>query len=112
MANFRNTATGSITANGQSVAIQYRHFDNGAIGVQVTGTFVASMLIEGTIDGTTFVALAYLDVSSVAGAIAGATPITAAGIYRSEAVGFLQVRVRCTAYTSGTAVVTLAALAN
>ena len=110
MGNFRNAVTGSIDALDEAVTLGWRHFENGGVGVQITGTFSAGLRIEGTIDSTTWVPLAYLDVSTVVGAVAGTTNITAPGIYRTEAVGFAMLRVRAAAYTGGTAVVTVVAL--
>jgi hypothetical protein len=88
------------------VAIEYRLFTNGAAGVQVTGTFTATLELQTTIDGTNYVAVQGLKVSDGT----DAPTITAVGIYRYELVGSKGCRVKATAYTSGTAVVTLAAM--
>ena len=111
MGNFRNQATGSITALEGSVELPYRHFDNGAIGIQVTGTWAGTLVIEATLDGTVYVALAFINANTGA-TVSGATGFTANGIYRTELVGVLKARVRCSAYTSGTAVVTTVVLSN
>ncbi len=106
--NFRNQASGTITANGQSVTLPYRHFANGGIGVQVTGTWVATLQFEVTIDGTNYVALPMANVNS--GATASTT--TANGIFAGNVVGVSAFRVTSTAYTSGTATVTIVGLAG
>lgn len=109
MAKIFNKSTGSITANNGTVSIDCRQLENGAVGVQVTGTWSATHKIQGTRDGTNFVDLAFVD--ETAGTVtAGGTGFTANGLFRVEAVGMVSVQVKRTAHTSGTAVVTLVAL--
>lgn len=106
MPNYRNSTSGSIGANDTSVTLAYREFTNGGVGVQVTGTFSATLQFEMTIDGTNFVAIQAASVTT--GTIA--TTTTATGIFKFDVVGALAVRVRSTAYTSGTATVSLVCL--
>ena len=108
MGQMKIVATGTLTAAEQAVTAEFRHLSNGAAGVQLTGTFVGTFLIEVTMDATNWVAYAYINCASGA----TETSITAAGQYRTELVGVSSVRVRCSAYTSGSAVVTLSLLSN
>ncbi len=111
MASFRNYETGTLDAAEDVVALAWRHFDNGGVGVQLTGNLVGTVCIEGTIDGATYVALAFIN-AATGDLVAGATGFTSNGLYRTEAVGLLKVRARCSEYTSGTGSITLVALAN
>lgn len=105
---FRVKGTGTLNAVDEAVTITNPHLPNSAVGVQVTGTFTATLLVEATIDGTTFTTYAFINCASGA----TETSITAAGQYRTELVGVSSVRVRCSAYTSGDAVVTVTAQSN
>ena len=75
------------------------------LGIQLAGTLVGTIVIEGSVDGTNYVAIA---VQTVAGG-ATATSITVSGIYLNafSIAPFLYVRVNATAFTSGSSVVTL-----
>lgn len=106
MPNYRNTTTGTIAANGGTLGLAYRQFSNGAIGVQVTGTWSGTLQFEMTIDGTNYVAVQATNVTTGS----QATTLTANGIFRFEAVGAALVRLNATAWTSGTATVTLVGL--
>jgi hypothetical protein len=108
MPNFRNSTTGTIAANNADVTLAYRQFFNGGVGVQVTGTYSGTLQFEVTIDGTTYVALPALNITTGA----EATTTTGTGIFRFDVVGVLLVRVRATAWTSGTATVTIAGMAG
>jgi hypothetical protein len=78
-----------------------------SIALDLRGTFVATIEVAGTIDGTnwTLIPLRPLNIASVVYLAAA----TAAGFYQAECAGFKQVRARCTAYTSGAATTTLLA---
>jgi hypothetical protein len=108
MGQMKIVATGTLGALNNAVTAEFRHLSNGAAGVQITGTFSATALIEVTMDGTNWIAYAYINCASGA----TETSITAAGQYRTELVGVSSVRVRCSAYTSGSAAVTLVLLSN
>lgn len=108
MPNFRNSSQGSIAANNTSVTLSYRQFFNGGVGVQVTGTYSGTLQFEVTIDGTNYVALPALNINTGA----EATTTTGTGIFRFDVVGILMVRVRSTAWTSGTATVTVVGMAG
>lgn len=85
----------SATANGVETAVE----NYSILGVQVTGTFVATVTFEGTIDGTNYVSIEAINVASGA----KATTATAAGVYRMGIAGFVTVRARL-AWTSGTSI--------
>lgn len=106
MPAYRNSTSGSITASAGAVTLAYRNFANGAAGVQVTGTFTGTIELQTTLDGTNYVAIQGINVNSGT----ATASITAVGIYRFELVGSLSVRAYASAWTSGTAVVTLVGL--
>lgn len=90
----------SATGNGTAYEVIEPSFGSWHwLDIQVTGTFTATLTVEGTLDGTNWFAVAAVILSSGA---YGAT-ITATGGYRADVSGFLQVRVRVT-WTSGTSV--------
>jgi epidermal growth factor receptor substrate 15 len=94
-------SSGSVTANGQSV-IASNLAGHGSIGVQVSGIWVGTLAFEGSVDGTNYVAIAARSPNV-------GTPVTtttANNVWRITAGGFINVRLRSTAWTSGTAVVT------
>ena len=74
----------------------------GTVGIDVRGTFTATLVPEATIDGTNFFTIT---INPVAGT-AGVTSITAAGAWTVPITGYKSVRLQCSAYTSGTAVCT------
>lgn len=98
------TATGNLTAAAQTVAVVAA--SDGNVGLQITGTWVATLQFEGTIDGTNWFAMNAHAIGTNASLI---TSTTANGQWRLMSGGCAQVRVRCSAFTSGTAVVTLVA---
>ena len=101
--------TGSLAAAQAAVAFIT---DGGSIGfnqvnVNTTGTFSGTFVFEATIDGVTWIAVngyAYTGGQLSSVPVASFTGIGQWGVPVS---GFNQVRVRCSAYTSGTATVTL-----
>lgn len=93
-------ATGTLTAAGQTVAIN-KESGEGVVGIQLTGTWVATVEFEGTVDGTTWVAL------NVHNGTALVVNTTGNGVFVAPAGHFDQVRVRASAYTSGTVNVSL-----
>lgn len=73
--------------------------------LDVRGTFTGTFNPEGTIDGTNWVALPmHAQATQVF-----VTTLTAAGAWNGPCGGLKAVRLRCSAYTSGTATVTLRA---
>lgn len=91
------------TGNGTAVSVG-GGTDGGftVLGLQVVGITTATITVEGTIDGTNWVALMVENLNSGA----KATTITANGIYRLVCSGLCQVRARISAWTSGTIYVT------
>jgi hypothetical protein len=76
----------------------------GAVGVQITGTFVGTIVFEQTIDGQTW--SAWTVVPSVGGA--GVTSATSTGQWVGSTFGDRQVRARFNPYSSGSANVSFA----
>lgn len=75
----------------------------GGMGIQVTGTFVGTLQFEGSVDGTNYVAINAFPPNSTT----AATSTTTTGTWQVGAGGMSYVRVRFSAYTSGSAVVSL-----
>jgi hypothetical protein len=98
-------STTNITGSGQTTRLAGGGNRESAVGYQITGTFVGTISFEGTIDGSTFVPVAAVP----AAVMPYGTPVTSAtapGIWTVYSAGFMGVRARCSAYTSGTAVIT------
>jgi hypothetical protein len=94
------TASGTITAAAQTVSIN-KESGEGVVGIQITGTWTATIEFEGTVDGSNWVALRVHDGTQVV------TNTTANGLFMAPAGHLDQVRVRSSAYTSGTANINL-----
>ena len=90
------TSTGNLTALNQAVVLTL----NGLAGfaVKLTGTWVGTVTFEGTIDGTNWTAI---NVAPLSGGLRVATA-TANGDFEGIAAGLQQIRVKATAFTSGT----------
>lgn len=109
MAHAAPTAPASLAAAQAATSIT---MDGGSIGfnqmnVNVTGTFSATLVFEASIDGTNWIAVngyAYTGGQMSSVPVASTTAIGQFGVPLS---GFNQGRVRVSAYTSGTATVTL-----
>jgi hypothetical protein len=97
-------AQGSIGASG-GVVVTQPPVNLGSLLVQVTGTWSATLTFEGSVDGSTFVSLNATNVATSA----GSTTTTANGVFAVSSSGLRFFRLRATAYTSGTAVVTISA---
>lgn len=99
------TATGSHTATG-STAIAAN--GRGSVGVQITGTWVATVQFEATIDGTNWFSVpAFPPTTGVS-----VTSTSANGQWIIPSAGYEQVRARVSAFTSGTVVIDLEASQN
>lgn len=92
----------NLTAANQAATVRVGGAD--ALGIQVTGTFVGTLTFESTIDGTTWVAHTVRDTATVADGTRVAST-TAPGNFTVDLPIVKLFRVRCSAYTSGTAVV-------
>ena len=75
----------------------------GSVGIQVTGTFSATITFEATVDGTNYVALNCLPSNSAT----TASTATTTGAFTVSSGGYAAVRARCSAYTSGSPVLTV-----
>jgi hypothetical protein len=95
--------TGSITTNGDIVALQALNSTMGAL--QITGTWTGTIQFEATLDGSTWVSVA----GTPAGGGAAVTSTTANGAW-TFAGAFALVRLRASAAMTGTAVTTLLVL--
>lgn len=97
------TASGSITGSAQSVTLTLAGGVS-AVAVQVSGTFVATLQLEATVDDSVWVAAFAYD--SGGGNVLIST--TGTGLFTIPASGYKKVRVRSSAYSSGTASVAMA----
>ncbi len=101
--------SGNITATNSgctpTACVQiYSSPEGGTVTWAITGTFTATLTFEATVDGTNWFAWSAMTTGS--GTTRNYTAAaTAPGIFQMNAAGFSAVRARCSAYTSGTAVV-------
>jgi hypothetical protein len=93
--------SGTMTAQDQTVSASIGGY--GAVGVQLTGTWTATVLFEATVDGSVFQA-AECWPSNTSTQV---TSSTANGVWHCPAGGFTQFRVRANPYTSGTITATV-----
>lgn len=103
------TGSGSLTASSQAVTLTLNGQANTAF--QLTGTWTATVTFEASNDNTNWTSIyAYrAGDNSISQTV---TNSTNNDIYRCTTAGFGYVRVRCSAYTSGTIAVTGIASAN
>lgn len=97
------TSTGTITAITQFVALALN--GKSGIAIQVTGTWVGTLQFEGTVDGTNWVIINGV----VAGTSTPGSTTTTNGVIRVTPSGLAQVRIISTAWTSGTATISIRA---
>jgi hypothetical protein len=92
---------GSITTQDQTVGLLA--FGHGAVAIQITGTWSGTIQFEASLDGSTYKSL------SVSPTNAGAAVTSATGnnVWVGQIAGINYVRVRASAFASGTAVVTI-----
>lgn len=93
--------TDTITSNGDAVTLDFSGL--GLLGVYVSGTWVATLQFEGSIDETNWFAIKALNIST--GAVVSS--IAGNGTFLVPVAGYAQFRLRASAYTSGTATVTI-----
>lgn len=98
------TATISIAANSTAGGTCTSIGGAATFTVQLTGTFVATVQIQVTRDGTNWVNITGSTsvVNAATGAYMASGNLTAVGIYQCDITGFAGARVITTAYTSGT----------
>lgn len=104
----QTASVGTITASGATCATLHACIDarvNGAsfVGVQVTGTWAATLQFEGTIDCTTWFSVQASPQPS--GATVSNT--TGNGQWSLPTSGYCSTRVRVSAFTSGTVAITM-----
>jgi hypothetical protein len=85
--------------------------NSGKTGVQITGVFTGTLSFFANIDGSTNVLINAFPVAGTGG-LGAATPapvttVTAAGVWQIQSVGLSQIVVMMTAYTSGSAIVSI-----
>lgn len=80
--------------------------DAEVVGIQVSGTFVGTLTFQCSIDGTNWVTAAVQPIGATA-ATTWVTTTSAAGIWTRPVGGVKFVRVQMTAYTSGSASVSI-----
>lgn len=83
----------TFDASGQSRVLAVSGFDEFAF--QLAGTASMTIVAEGTIDGTNWISTPILSLAGASG-----SPATA-GIYHFSGAGFATVRLRVSAYSSG-----------
>lgn len=88
-------ASGTLAALNAEVVIA----TDGAsmVSLDLRGTFVATVVIEGTVDGTNYSVIPFRPLSSPLYGVS----IAAAGVYQAPAAGFRSIRARVSAFTSG-----------
>jgi hypothetical protein len=97
------TATGNITSSGSTVIIALNA--DSTVGIQVSGTFSATLLINGSVDGTNYSPTTAITLTT--GIIV--TSITSAFTGQINTAGMVSLKISVASYTSGTAVVSLRA---
>jgi hypothetical protein len=98
------TSGAATDALGSSATLLLALGSQGALAV-ISGTFTATLQFEAQGSGGTWFAAPAVPIGTTGGALTNSA--TAAGNFLILAAGALQARVRCSAYTSGTAVVEL-----
>lgn len=98
--NTTEDITGTITAANQTVILESKA-GGSCWTVQTVGTFVGSVICEASLDGITFVPIAYRQ--SQTGTLGNT--IKTPGIYRGVIGGLYWFRVRATSWTSGSCTV-------
>lgn len=102
--NPESASSGSLTAVNQAVTIPV--YDLPTVSLQVSGTFVGTVQFEGTLNGGDWVTLLGQQVGA---SVTTSTVTTVPQVYMVPTFGCVQVRARCSAYTSGTIAVVMRA---
>lgn len=97
-----SATTGTLAAAAQAVTATSLG-DMDGIMVLTSGTFSGTLAFEASADGTTWYAVFMCRASSLTGESTRALTGTTLESWRANIAGFSQFRVRCSAYTSGTA---------
>lgn len=80
-----------------------------SVMMDLRGTFSGTMEVAGTVDGTNWIPIPLRPVNQASKLWVATVVGTTQGLWAGECSGFRRVRARCTAFTSGTFVVTLSA---
>lgn len=96
--------SGTLTAAAQTVTISGFAQSINQIAIDITGTFSATIVFEVTFDGTNWVAV---NATPYVTGGAAVSSVTTTGDWTIPCGGAQAARVRCSAYTSGTATITL-----
>ena len=97
------TQTGSITGSGQSVTFAVNA--QSTVGIQASGTFSGTILIKGSVDGSTYTPTTATNLTS--GALV--TTITSSFTGQVNVAGFVSFQLTSVSWTSGTANISLRA---
>lgn len=97
----------SGTLGAAEAAVTVLCADSDSIAVQVVGTFTGTITFECSLDGTNWSAIA-MKASSQTAAATLVTTASAAGVFTVPTVAVQYVRARMSAYTDGSANVTVA----
>jgi len=94
-----------VTGNLGSLNAEIITFCDGCASVMLDmrGTFSGTFEVAGTVDGTNWVPIPVRGINIAAVGYVASITGTAAGVWIGGCLGYRQVRVRCTAYTSGSA---------
>lgn len=106
MTNTSTVIQGSITAAGASIVLVVDGFVQAAL--QITGTWSGTLLVEATVDGSTYFTVDAIPIP----ASSSVSSITTNGQWLIQTAGFLEIRIRCSSYDAGTAQVSLRAVAS
>lgn len=102
---YAQTNSDTITADEDAATIPVT--GTGSVGIFVTGTFNATLQFEATItDPEDIGSATWISIEALPGTGPGVTSTTATGGWTALTSGYTHVRVRASAYTSGTATVT------
>lgn len=96
---FQKNITGSFTAAAQTQDLTSPN--QGTSVIQLIGTWVGTLILEGSNDGTTYVAINLINAATRL----NQSSITANGFYLCNTNGYAQIRLRASAWTSGTATI-------
>jgi hypothetical protein len=104
-----NLNSGTATA-GSTVALTNLN-NSGSVAIQVTGTWTLTLTPQVSVDGANWIALSSTGLlnTNTGAYSATITGTNANGIWQADVGSFKQFRITCSAYTSGTAVVSLQA---
>lgn len=101
-----STSTGTLAAAAQTVTLIMG--GKSAVGIVITGTWAGTITFEGSVDGTN-----WNSINAVAASTSTPQSTTVVnGLFRLTPAGLLQVRANMTAFTSGTATLTMRASAG